>query len=233
MPCWSCGAEVDASNIDVRVERGGASCPFCHDAIDPTKELAACAACGARHHADCATESGRCAACGSERLLVEARKGRTIERALAEPLAGSSVRVKTEGTSTTFTWPSSAKGDRFLLWLFAFLALMPPVTLFFLPVLLLILRDRRRTPELGITVGEETIDIPTQAGLRSRRLVLEKKDITRIGVATMGHAAHLFVDVGVQRHIVRAGILQPALTVPELEWLAEQLRAWHGRSSSG
>jgi hypothetical protein len=45
----------------------------------------------------------------------------------------------------------------------------------------------------------------------------------------MGHAAHLFFDVGVTCHVVRAGSLQPALTAPELESLAEQLRARHGR----
>ncbi len=55
----------DALERQVQVAGGPGRCPFCHDAVERSKERwVACEACLARHHADCWHEAGACAGCG-------------------------------------------------------------------------------------------------------------------------------------------------------------------------
>ena len=63
----------------VRVAAAPTRCPYCHDGLGG--ELAACAGCGARHHAACWDAHARCATCGED----DALRARAPEPALGDP----------------------------------------------------------------------------------------------------------------------------------------------------
>ncbi len=54
----------------VRIDQAPSRCPFCHGAFESVRDLVACAACGARHHAECYAQNKKCASCGSSDVLV-------------------------------------------------------------------------------------------------------------------------------------------------------------------
>ncbi len=63
---------MDASRV--HIDRSPAWCPYCKGAFEAPATLVACAACGARHHAECHGEHGKCATCGAtERLVPEGK----------------------------------------------------------------------------------------------------------------------------------------------------------------
>ncbi len=58
-------------------------CPFCHAAVTPAAEPSvACAACVARHHAECWREHGGCSACGEGAPLRRPPRPRLLAAAL-------------------------------------------------------------------------------------------------------------------------------------------------------
>jgi len=58
--------------VSARFHLSFVRCPYCKGPLEKTDSLVACAACGARHHADCHKELRQCASCGSAEALVSA-----------------------------------------------------------------------------------------------------------------------------------------------------------------
>jgi hypothetical protein len=59
----------------IRVDHAPSRCPYCHEDFVSLEDVVACAACGARHHAECHAQDRRCATCGSTDVLVHVRQG--------------------------------------------------------------------------------------------------------------------------------------------------------------
>jgi TM2 domain-containing membrane protein YozV len=68
---------------------GGLRCPYCHDRVVTARGgWVACAACLARHHAECWGESGACGACGDGRSAI---REATVERSSQAPAANPGI----------------------------------------------------------------------------------------------------------------------------------------------
>lgn len=206
-----------ASERTVSVERSPSRCPYCHDELDKTQELVACAACGARHHAACHTAHGACVSCGASELLVPARRR---PRAPAEPLPGSKIRVRREeGGATIYEWDPRGRGDLVLILLLTLLVLT-------IPLAWLTWLKRRRFPTSSIRVTPEAIEF-TAHTFRTQQVRLTREEVGAIRVGSVqGGGVTLSIDQGITRHTVLIGIVDPGLAAPELEWLADQLVAW-------
>ena len=68
-------------------------CPFCHDAVAPEDEKAACAACMAWHHRECWAEAGACGACSSPRSVESVAGERVAPELNAETHAAPVTRL--------------------------------------------------------------------------------------------------------------------------------------------
>ncbi len=101
---------------EIRVKNSPVRCPYCKDLLEETRELVACAKCGARHHASCRAEHGRCAVCASAELLVYARE--------SEPGPGAVVLAR-EGDALVYRWRVLAKDGLQLVYKDAFVHLAP------------------------------------------------------------------------------------------------------------
>lgn len=207
--------------LAVTSERAPTRCPYCKDALDPSKELVACAPCGARHHASCHAAHGRCASCGSAEVLVPARRRPRRE----VPPEGSTIRVEQRDGTTTYSWDPRTKNDLILIWLFFALILTIPLALLFL-------RFRRKHTSVDIVVTPDEVEFTAmrKSGITSDRVRARRGDVgaVRAQSVAMGDptTSGLTIDVGIERHMVMTGIVGPALKAPEVEWLAEQLCAW-------
>lgn len=88
---------------------------------------------------------------------------------------------------------------------------------------------RRRHPSLAVVVTPEGIDFHAVVnGLAVHRVSARRDEVADIGVRPFGAGSGLTIDVGIRRHLLMTGISRPALGLPELEWLAAELRAWRG-----
>lgn len=201
----------------VRVE-GGARCPFCRDGLEKTAELVACAPCGARFHASChASNQGRCPACGATDVLVPRR----ASRARGEPPSGSRIEVTRTPERTRFQWDSHGWLDVVLLAVFA-------VFVFTLPLAVLIFLARRRSNRAEVLLDDEALEFHASARLfgQGKRVRVRREELGGVRVICEADNYALTVDAGIVRHVVYTGIVASPLSPPELEWLAEQIRAW-------
>jgi hypothetical protein len=150
-----------------------------------------------------------------------------VERARREqPPAGARIKVERDERSRRFAWDTGHKQDAVLLLLFAFLVITLPLTLWFLWL-------KRRFPEAALELGEDELTFMTQQGARPVRRTVKRADLGAVRVGSMGVNQQgggymLTVDVGIERLAMWTGALQPSLTGPELEWIAEQIEAWRG-----
>lgn len=204
----------------VRAERSPTRCPFCRDELTPAKdEVAACAACAAMHHAACHRTHGRCAACGATDVLVSPQRPRRRD----QPPKGSKIRVSSDEGRTTFTYDVGASTDWLLVALFA-------VFVFTLPISLWIVLLRRRHKQQRVRLGDSCLEFPVGKGLGVVTLRVDRGDVGAVRVTTSSETSVLTIDVGIKRHTVWTGPLQPSLTPPELEWIAEQINAWRDQA---
>lgn len=202
--------------VTVTSERAPTRCPYCKDALDPSKELVACAPCGARHHASCHAAHGRCASCGAADVLVPARRRPRRE----EPPAGSKLQVERRDGQTVYTWDPRTRQDLVVVVLMAALVLTVPIAI-------LVLLQRRRHATVSLVLSPEHVEFTSPGGVSGKRVKARRDEVGAIRVQSIGEAGvRLTIDVGIQRHAVLSGIVGPGLQAPELEWLAEQLCAW-------
>jgi hypothetical protein len=211
--------EQERAGPDIRF--GPASpthCPWCKGAIENVKEVVACAACGARHHGACHQENGRCATCGSTDVLVpRAPPAPAVARVKREePPRGSRIKVEREGEALVYTWSLVNRVAIFLACLWT--VVLPPLGL---AVLFQILRRN----QAGIRLTRDEIEFSTGA-IFSKLIRAKREDVGGIRVFTGQGVTQLTIDVGMDRHVVKTGIVQSALRGPELEWLAQALEAW-------
>jgi hypothetical protein len=200
----------------VHAERSPTRCPFCHEELAQGKELVACAACGARHHASCHRDHGRCASCASVEVLVPPRRRRRDQ-----PPAGSRLEVAPEGEATAFAWDSRTTSNDALALIFAVLGLTLPLAVWYL-----VMRMRHRRERIRLT--PDAIELATTvAGGFGRRVVrIARADVGAVRVSNELNVHMLTIDEGITRHRLWTAPMSPALSAPELEWLAEQLAAW-------
>jgi hypothetical protein len=194
-------------------------CPWCKGEIEGVKEVVACAACGARHHGACHTENGRCATCGATDVLVpRAQPAPALARVKREePPKGSKIRVEREGEALVYSWPLRDSTSVFLACLF--MIVFPPLGL-----LLLYEVKKHKRGRIRLTLDEIEFQL---FGCRSSPIQAKREDVGSIRVTSIqGGLARLTIDVGMDRHTVKTGIVQPALRPPELEGLAQALEAW-------
>lgn len=202
--------------VTVTSERAPTRCPYCKDALDPSKELVACAPCGARHHASCHAAHGRCASCGAADVLVPARRRPRRE----EPPAGSKLQVERRDGQTVYTWDPRTRQDLVVVVLMAALVLTVPIAI-------LVLLQRRRHATVSLVLSPEHVEFTSPGGVSGKHVKARRDEVGAIRVQSIGEAGvRLTIDVGIQRHAVLSGIVGPGLQAPELEWLAEQLCAW-------
>lgn len=203
--------------LTIGTERAPTRCPYCRDALDPSKELVACAPCGARHHAACHAAHGRCASCGAADVLVPARRRARRE----EPPAGSKVRVDASDGATTYTWDAQTKNDLVIVVLMFCLLVTIPLALWFM-------RLRRRHPTHTVTLRPDELEFTAlkPSGLSAHTIRARRADVGAIRVQSSHGANMLTIDIGIERHNLMNGITGSALSAPELEWLAERLSAW-------
>ncbi len=204
--------------LTIGTERAPTRCPYCRDGLDPSKELVACAPCGARHHAACHAAHGRCASCGATDVLVPARRRARRE----EPPAGSKLRVDAGDGATTYTWDAPTKNDLVIIWLMFCLVLTIPLALWFM-------RLRRRHPTHTVTLRPEELEFTaiTPSGMSARTIRARRGDVGAVRVQSgVGGAHMLTIDIGIERHTLMNGITGASLSAPELEWLAARLCAW-------
>ena len=204
-----------------RIRVGGAArCPFCHDGLEKTAEVVACAPCGARFHQACLqANEGRCPACGATEVLLPPRP-RSRRR---DPPAGSKIQVARDDERTTFSWDPRTRSDTFLMWLFALMLLT-------LPLAWLWWRARKRYPRAEVVLGDETLEFDAISAhtLKGSRVKVRREEVGAVRVSAMpGEQQYaLTVDVGIERHRVMTGLAGSALTPPELEWLAAEIQGW-------
>lgn len=210
-----------------RVSVGGAPtrCPYCKDELDASRqELVGCAECGARQHASCHERHGSCAACGSTKTLF-ARVAPTRRG----PLAGSKIQVTSEGEATTYRWPTYEQPLWLHVLVWTVVVLIPPLwPLVLIPWLKETPESKalRKAKEQALTVTPDAIEVVVMARTSRKRVRLRRE---RIGAPKVIYAGEhgtpkLVIDEGVTRHTLFA---TAGLAAPELEWLAEQLAAWH------
>jgi hypothetical protein len=203
----------------IRVE-GAARCPFCHDGLEKTAELVACAPCGARFHAAChESNQGRCPSCGATEVLVP-RRPRARRR---EPPAGSKLEVVREDGRTVYRWDPRTPADAAVMILMA-------VVVITLPLALLLWLARRRIHRAELVLGEDALEFDTvnPATFRTSRVQASAQRLGAVGVNGLpgGQQYGLTLDVGLTRHKLLTGLTGMALSPPEMEWLAEEVRAW-------
>jgi hypothetical protein len=202
-------------DLAVRADRSPTRCPFCRDDLLPGKELVACAACGARHHATCHRDHGRCASCGSAEALVPRARPRRRE----QPLAGSKIRVEADEAATAYLWPGVWRWDVPLAVLFSLTGLLLPLGLWLFYLRAVAPREER------LTLAPDAIRFQALrvGGLSYRALTARREDVGVVRVERIGNMPVLSIDVGVTRHRLWTG---DWLAAPELEWLAERIIAW-------
>jgi len=92
----------------VRVDQAPSRCPFCHGAFESVRDLVACAACGARHHAECYAQNKKCATCGSSDVLVPPL------RAAVAPPTPTAAEVAPQPPRSVLDAPGLTPGEVFL-----------------------------------------------------------------------------------------------------------------------
>ncbi|HZU95427.1 MAG TPA: RING finger protein [Planctomycetota bacterium] len=200
----------------VRVPGSPVRCPFCKGGLEDLKEIVACAACGARHHAGCHRENGRCATCGATDLLVPTR------RPTREPPAGSAIKVEVRDGVLVYSWPHR---DDTLACL-GVLCILGVVTIP-LGIWLLRLQDKRLRnaqgqPRIEVHLGPRSLELYNPSfSTPSVQVEREKLGVARC-TEVQGGAAVLALDVGLERKHLSMG----GLKAPELEWLVQQIEAW-------
>jgi hypothetical protein len=207
----------------VRADRSPTRCPYCREELDKLEELAACAACGARHHQACHTEHGSCASCGASEVLVSASQARARRR-LQEPPKGSRIRVESTGDATEYRWEPGGKQDAVLLILFTVLLITMPLALW------VFYRNRKDRDALGVRLTPEAIEFQRQHGASWRQHRIAREDLGAVRVMTQAGVTVLYLDEGIERRQLYTSAMQPALKAPELEWLAEVIMAWRDQS---
>jgi hypothetical protein len=204
-----------------RIRVGGAArCPFCHDGLEKTAEVVACAPCGARFHQACLqANDGRCPACGATEVLMPPRPRSTRRR---DPPAGSKIAVAREDDRTRFSWDPRTGADTFLMWLFLLM-------IFTAPLAWLWWRARKHTTA-EVVLGDEVLefDVVNPNTLKGSRVRVRREEVgaVRVSAAPGGQHYALTIDVGIERHKVMTGFSGAALTPPEMEWLAAEIQAW-------
>jgi hypothetical protein len=201
----------------VHVSASPTRCPWCKGEIESVKEVVACAACGARHHGSCHEENGRCATCGSTDVLVPRAQPEPAPARVKreQPPKGSRIKVEREGEALAYSW---ALVDRIAIFLACIWTLVLP------PLGLLVLYQILRRNQAGIRLTRDEIEFST--GFFSKLIRAKREDVGGIRVFTGQGVTQLTIDVGMDRHVVKTGIVQSALRGPELEWLAQALEAW-------
>jgi hypothetical protein len=198
----------------VRATRSPARCPYCRDDLVDTKALVACAACGARHHDVCHEQHGACAGCGS----AEALYARAARRPNLRPPAGSRIRVSSHGERTTIGWRTGNAQD----WLLVLLMMIvPPLGIYVLVRLL-----TEDWQELHLTPDAITFTSNLWGGLAHGRRTIPRSEVGTVRVVGQQGTFLLAIDHGVKRHHLYTSSLTPALSPPELEWLAARIEAW-------
>jgi hypothetical protein len=213
--------ERDAERV--HVPGSPTRCPFCKGEIEDLKQVVACAACGARHHGACHQENGRCATCGSEDVLVPRAAPVALARVKREePPRGSFITVEREGDALVYTWPVR---DTATLTVAIILTLMVLTAVVGIPLLYAYFTAKRARFRVG--PGEIEFDARAAAGGGfARKIRARREDVGAIRVQANQGGAFLTIDVGMDRWIVKTGMMQSALRPPELEWLAQALEAW-------
>jgi hypothetical protein len=204
----------------VRAERSPTRCPFCRDELAATKdEVSACAGCGALHHAACHRTHGRCAACGGTDVLVSPQRPRRRD----QPPKGSKIHVSNGAETTAFIYDVGNGTDWVLVVLLAVLVLS-------LPLAVWIVLLRRRHKQQQVRLGDGWLEFPVAKGLGVLTLRVPRADLGAVRVTSNQQLSLLTIDVGIKRHTVWTGPLHPALSPPEMEWLAEQINAWRDQA---
>lgn len=199
----------------VQAAKSPSRCPYCHDDLKVEKDIVACAPCGARHHRGCHAEHGRCASCGAEEALYPREQG---ERR-SDPPRGSKIEVVQEDGRTAYRWSPRAKGDIVLLVLLC-------IILF--PLGLYLLYKRQTDPQRSLELSPEGLKMKAvkQGGMSVKDLSFPRDEVDRVRIIDFAGTSSLTIDHGVDRYVLSTGALVPALTAPELEWLAEQIQSW-------
>lgn len=205
---------------EVRVPGSPTRCPWCKDDLADVKEIVACAACGARHHAACHSENGRCATCGTADVLVPRVKAKSEARSRLEvPPQGSKIVVARNGDEVTYSWPAH---DTLDVWGCALILTVIGAPLGIYLIYLAQQRKARRDL-VRMVLGEAALRVFVGA-LPAPRLDAPRSAIGAVRVNTVEGGGHqLTVDVGVTRHLLGAA---SHLKAPELEWLARVIDAW-------
>jgi hypothetical protein len=209
----------------VRADHSPTRCPFCKGDLSDMKEIVACTACGARHHAACREENGRCATCGSTEVLVP-RSGtpRSPMRAkLEQPPQGSKIVVSREGDALVYAWdtPESPLGCAIVC---LFTVVLAPVALYFF---IRYLQQQGEAPRRArVVLGPDTLEVSwtTQKTPVAR---IERAKIGGVRAVTSDAGTTVYVDEGIQR---KALMGLSALTPVELEWLAAAIDAWRSEA---
>ncbi len=216
-------------NQEVRARQAPGRCPFCRDELADTKQVVACAGCGARHHAACHREHGACAACGAAEALYPRS---AFSRAATRPPQGSRIEVlEEEGGATRLQWPL----DPLPRWLWLVLGpLMVVGAAIVLPLLLIVWwqgkkwpvrRDPQGRKLRAVVFTPDALVLPTHQAGRTKTVPRQAVGAVTVGPRAEGQGWALWIDCGLKRHLVEASGPR-GLSPPELEWLAERIRAW-------
>lgn len=202
--------------------RGGPGrCPYCHDLIADTREVVACASCGARHHQRCHAEHGACCSCGSTDALVPRSQAR---EAAERPPRGSSIKVIPAGQSTSYAWENSSPQQLLLILLLVacFVVTIPLIPFVFLYWL----QARRR--ETSVQLHEKGLALDIRGPFVAHREVrAARKDVGAVRLTRIQQQGlRLTIDVGVDRITIATAGPMTALKEPEVEWLYERLLSW-------
>lgn len=196
-----------------RVQGSPVRCPFCHDGL--TKDLVACAGCGARHHAPCYEEQGACASCGSSEALYPARRAGVRP---ASPPEGSRLRVERSQERVAYRWRVGSQADRVLTGILCVLLLpLAPLWIYLL--------SRPRCRE--IVVQREWLELPVRGFWGTSTQRLHRAQVGKVQVTPVQGGWVLWIDNGLERLAVTTDdFTNRSLSAPELEWIAGRIEQW-------
>lgn len=125
-----------------------------------------------------------------------------------------------DGDRTTYRWRLGSRAEWGLLALLSVL-LLPLAPFFLLGGWL----HSRKSREL--TIEPDAIEVPVRTFWGTRAVRISREEIGAIRVDFAGGGWVVWIDSGIERRALMSDdFANRSLTGPEMEWLAERLRAW-------